>query len=299
MNYKYKVGDKVKIIKSGSGYADECVGQIVEILELGHYVGLGYRTTIPEKGDSNAETGGYNGMAGEDSFKLVEDIPEYVECIKDYMNQFTAGRIYQTASEFGMVLQDNQGKRNGFSDVNIAKTYFKVSTKETFENQVIPTIAVFCTHKKEWNFICEKLERTNKDWDEKYPCQIIRPDHISNNWRGSIDFCKEQEFEIISFINWCNLNNYKFKIHKYDHYTDREKVEWTTEKGKKYLIKDLSNRHLDNIIIWVEKRISNYSEELLDFLKTEQAYRDNNDIHITDERPNPEQSFQNIRVITY
>lgn len=72
MEYKFKVGDIVEIITNGSGYSSDAVGCHVTILELGVYDSkIGYRTTIPERGRSNAESGKYNYMAGEDSFKLI------------------------------------------------------------------------------------------------------------------------------------------------------------------------------------------------------------------------------------
>lgn len=74
MKYKFKVRDIVKIIKSGSGYNSDAVGCEVQILELGEYGNyqkIGYRTTIPSKGSSNAQTGEYNYMAGESSFEFV------------------------------------------------------------------------------------------------------------------------------------------------------------------------------------------------------------------------------------
>lgn len=72
MKYKFKVGDIVKIIRSGCGYSmnDGCE---VTILKLGKYSNEpGYQTTIPTKGDSNAKTGAYNYMASEKSFELVK-----------------------------------------------------------------------------------------------------------------------------------------------------------------------------------------------------------------------------------
>ena len=75
MKYKYKIGDKVKIIKSGDGYNPAAIGCVVEILKLGVYCGKkGYQTTIPSRGNSNAEDGDFNYMAGERSFELVSKI---------------------------------------------------------------------------------------------------------------------------------------------------------------------------------------------------------------------------------
>ena len=73
MKYKFKVGDIVKIIRSGGGYCSDSIGCKVTILKLGEYVNEpGYQTTIPTRGNSNAKTGEYNYMAGETSFELVK-----------------------------------------------------------------------------------------------------------------------------------------------------------------------------------------------------------------------------------
>lgn len=73
-NYKFKIGDVVRIVKSGYGYSNECIEEEVEILELGNYLGHpGYRTSRTNWGNSNANDGECNYMAGEDSFELVEE----------------------------------------------------------------------------------------------------------------------------------------------------------------------------------------------------------------------------------
>jgi len=71
LNYKFKVGDIVEIIKSGSGYREECLGEQVTILKLGEYNNNpGYKTTRT-LGFSNANSGYWDGMADEKSFKLI------------------------------------------------------------------------------------------------------------------------------------------------------------------------------------------------------------------------------------
>lgn len=73
---KYKVGDKVEIIRSGFGYGG-CYGEIVTILEVGtYYKGIGYKTT-KTVGSSNANSGQYNGFACGSSFRLVESSITY------------------------------------------------------------------------------------------------------------------------------------------------------------------------------------------------------------------------------
>ena len=70
MNYKFKVGDKVQIIVSGSGFPPSEIGKIATITETGYYGNSpGYR--IKEEYDGNPKTGNYDGFVNEISFKLV------------------------------------------------------------------------------------------------------------------------------------------------------------------------------------------------------------------------------------
>lgn len=79
MEYKYKVGDKVKIVNSGDGYSKDCLGEIVEILSYGTYFREpGYKTT-KTIGDSNTNSGYVNEMGGECSFELIESCNPHYE----------------------------------------------------------------------------------------------------------------------------------------------------------------------------------------------------------------------------
>ncbi len=69
MNYKFKVGDVVKIVSSGEGFGHSKVGKTVTITALGKYCARnGYRVT-PELG--NKLKNDYKGFNGEDSFELI------------------------------------------------------------------------------------------------------------------------------------------------------------------------------------------------------------------------------------
>lgn len=57
----------------------------------------------------------------------IDTIPEYVECLEDYRDQFTKGRIYIKGSYLGSVTKDDQGDKNGWG-----KEKFKPSTKEAY-----------------------------------------------------------------------------------------------------------------------------------------------------------------------
>ena len=72
-NHKFKVGDRVKAVKSGSGVAPDEVGSIVEIVELGKYSDQpGYRVNPPI---GNSKKGAYDFMIGESSFIRIDDAP--------------------------------------------------------------------------------------------------------------------------------------------------------------------------------------------------------------------------------
>lgn len=67
--------------------------------------------------------------------EFKEEIPEYVECLINYNNQFTKGKIYKTnkkLDEYGniYIIKDDMGDRNGLKPSN-----FKPSTKEAYDRQ--------------------------------------------------------------------------------------------------------------------------------------------------------------------
>ena len=70
MNYKFKVGDKVEIIVSGSGFPSSEIGKIATITAQGKYGSTRPGYQIEEKYNGNPKSGGYKGFVGELSFKL-------------------------------------------------------------------------------------------------------------------------------------------------------------------------------------------------------------------------------------
>lgn len=76
--FKFKVGDKVKVVKLGYGLYRESMGKIVTITEQGIYniTGeiLGYR--IEPKLEGNPTNGSFNGFVGESSFELYQQNEE-------------------------------------------------------------------------------------------------------------------------------------------------------------------------------------------------------------------------------
>jgi len=97
MEYKFKIGDKVKVIRSGYGCASHEVGTEVEIIEYGFYTGNqnGYKVS-PAIG--NTKDGVYDGFIGENSFELVENTwaeGGYVVAIKQGHANSKPNDIYQ------------------------------------------------------------------------------------------------------------------------------------------------------------------------------------------------------------
>lgn len=76
LKYKFKVGDKVKIVKNGSGCGPEAINEIVTIAERGIYgknsiPGYQILEKIPH---TNATTGIYGGYIAESSFELADTV---------------------------------------------------------------------------------------------------------------------------------------------------------------------------------------------------------------------------------
>ena len=76
--YKFKVGDKVSIIRSGDGCGSKHMGMETTITELGKYCGLnGYRISdgfgnAKRNSDGTYEKPTYDGFIGETTFKLLD-----------------------------------------------------------------------------------------------------------------------------------------------------------------------------------------------------------------------------------
>lgn len=72
MIHKFKVGDRVKVVKHGSGVGSEDVGTIVSITDCGRYsTQPGYKV-FPKIG--NSATNLYSGYCGEISFETVGEL---------------------------------------------------------------------------------------------------------------------------------------------------------------------------------------------------------------------------------
>jgi len=143
-------------------------------------------------------------ILGYDPFIKEVIIPEYVECVKQ-MSAFDLGKIYKTEAysygEYRVLCSDGGGQI-----IKGHENDFKPSTKEAFEAQNQPKQAVHCTSQEEWDFVSEKMSSPLR-WDSKYPCRILS----SLRWAGSIEFCKKENIQILSFQEWKDLNGYKME----------------------------------------------------------------------------------------
>lgn len=74
MDYKFNVGDKVRIVAGGSGCHPDTIGYEVTITELGSYgIKPGYKIDNLNI-HTNTKTRGFNGFIGEKSFELVKAV---------------------------------------------------------------------------------------------------------------------------------------------------------------------------------------------------------------------------------
>ena len=76
MEHKFKIGDKVEVIKGGCGCPLDNIEKLVKITDLGEYTDRG-RGYIVSPAIGNSKTGTYDGFIGEESFKLVK--PNWIE----------------------------------------------------------------------------------------------------------------------------------------------------------------------------------------------------------------------------
>lgn len=144
---------------------------------------------------------------------MQEIIPEYVECIKSTSNKsFILGNIYKTNSSSEKHLyrfdKDEQGDKNG-----LTATSFKPSTKEAYEAQNKPIKqyvgkVVHCTTQEEWDFVSNKLEYI---WFNSYQFNLYKNNScikLSANTCGNLNWYKDNNYQILSFQEWCEENSY-------------------------------------------------------------------------------------------
>lgn len=168
MNYKFNIGDTVKVVKSGQGVAGEHIGKTVTIIEQGTYrKEPGYKVDPPI---GNSKTGVYNYMIGESSFeavyqclpipndlsviklRVVKDIPENIFSFrnpsipKDSITWITSGYMHITT----FCIENNRWRTNFpkeyFEEIKEELVPFPPIKKETFEDIFIDDIVVSLEH---------------------------------------------------------------------------------------------------------------------------------------------------------
>jgi MoxR-like ATPase len=90
-NYKFNVGDKVKVVGHGSGCGPEDLGKEVTIVRKGNYGGYPGYEVNPPIGNSLPLSNGhsfYDGMLAEHTFELVDDFQQDIDqVIKQQINK--------------------------------------------------------------------------------------------------------------------------------------------------------------------------------------------------------------------
>jgi len=102
MNYKFKIGDKVKVVKGKFGCHPDDIGEITYIAGYGTYeIEPAYLIDPPLHG--NAQRGFMDGMAAEKSFELVDGIRDSAKIGAQYhvdMSIQIAGGIHLSPHHF-------------------------------------------------------------------------------------------------------------------------------------------------------------------------------------------------------
>lgn len=141
MEYKFEVGDSVKIVSSGSGFSADVKGRIVTITGLGEYFGCPGYIVFPELG--NKLISDYKGLNGEASFELVETETKFqvggvVEVInsgsgigRDYKGKlFTITEIGRYCDEVGYKIDPPAGNtKSGDYSGFIGESSFRFAEK--------------------------------------------------------------------------------------------------------------------------------------------------------------------------
>lgn len=74
----------------------------------------------------------------------------------------------------------------------------------------------------------------------------------------------------------------------YNHRVERDRTYWVSQDGKKRLISEMSNIHLDNSIAYIRRQKRETKRtNMLGILEAEQVYRHNNEIYVPDYTTKP------------
>lgn len=99
-------------------------------------------------------------------------------------------------------------------------------TFEQLEKFLYVKQAVHCTTQEEWEFVCTKTGKKAliSNYVDYKSESVIRLD-LSNAY-GDVNWCKNANYQILSFQEWCDLNNYKNPI-----------IKLPFEVGDKFIVK--------------------------------------------------------------
>lgn len=153
--------------------------------------------------------------------------------------------ISERGEEINFIDDDNTEKKEGI------KWFATKAEAEEFAKTLLEPVneeakqslkqAVHCKTQEEWDFVKNKINRTNT-WDEDYPCQILVG---TTNWKGEVQFCIDEGIQILSFQEWCDLNNYIMNKKKYtikEVETNRKLIIYIDSKEEHDKIQKVSKR---------------------------------------------------------
>jgi hypothetical protein len=124
MKYKFKVGDKVKVVHSGLGAYIFDIAKIVEITSCGHYLGKPGYIVHPAIG--NCVSGEFGGYIGEGSFELFEEPKYRFKTMEEFQRDDLWNFHYGTPSNW-----NSQQEMNEFIGKEIEPKYNEFIEKST------------------------------------------------------------------------------------------------------------------------------------------------------------------------
>lgn len=149
-------------------------------------------------------------------YVLKQDVEEntkidYYRCIKADFPELVLWKIYP--SHDGKWVKIPNGEYTSCFDVGVYR--FEPSTKSAFDLQNQPKQpikqAVHCETQEQWDFVIEKVGYSlcKNDFNEykSESCVILN----SKNHMGSLKWATKENYQILSFSDWCAQNNYEFK----------------------------------------------------------------------------------------
>ena len=150
-------------------------------------------------------------------YVLKQDVEEstkidYYRCIKADFPELVLGKIYPSYDSKWVKIPN--GEYTSCFDVGVYR--FEPSSKSAFDAQNQPKQhlkqAVHCETQEQWDFVIEKVGYNNLseyvfNKDKFGSCIILN----SSNHFGSFKWATKENYQILSFSDWCAQNNYEFQ----------------------------------------------------------------------------------------